>query len=162
MEDSSYQTLIDKALKLLSYRPRTKKEISGRIMQLAIKKGIPAKLVDKAILDLEERKLIDDEEFVRWWINQRDTFRPKGIRLIKMELRHQGIDTETIESILEEKNHNTSHEFELALSLAQKKLSRLKSLPKEELRAKLTAFLGRRGFDFETIYDVIDSLYKKE
>jgi regulatory protein len=160
--DKDYQLLIDKALKLLSFRPRSKKEIQGRLEQLAIKKGISSKLVQKAIYDLEEKRLIDDKEFIKWWITQRETFRPKGQRLIKMELRNKGIETKTIDEVFEEKNKSGSNEFELALTLAQKRYQKFANLPKEELKSKLAALLGRRGFNWDTIYEVIDTILKKE
>lgn len=159
--DESYHLLIDRALKLLSFRPRSKKEIYLRLNQLALKKGISHKTIDKVMLDLEEKNLINDKEFSKWWIDQRDTFRPKGKRLLKIELRNKGISSETIETITQQQNITSSHEFELALSLAQKKISKLPKLPPLKLKEKISNHLLSRGFSWDTISEVIDTLLKK-
>ncbi len=43
----------------------------------------------------------------------------------------------------------------------EKRLGRYQSLPLEEKKQKLTAFLARRGFDWEAIKKVVDSLFQK-
>lgn len=157
-----YQLLIDKALKFLSFRPRTKKEMISKLQQLVIKRGIPQAILDKVILDLEQKNLINDKEFATWWINQRDTFRPKGRKLIKIELRNKGIEKEIIDEVLEEEENPKSHEFEMALTLAQKRISRLSSYSKEKVEEKITALLLRRGFNWEVVHKVIDTITKKD
>lgn len=157
-----YQLLIDKALKFLSFRPRTKKEMVSKLQNIVIKRGISQAILDKVILDLEQKNLINDKEFVTWWINQRDTFRPKGRKLIKIELRNKGIEKEIIDEVLEEEENPKSHEFEMALTLAQKRISRLSSYSKEKVEEKITALLSRRGFNWEVVHKVIDTITKKD
>lgn len=161
MDNDSYQLLIDKALKLLSFRPRTKKEITTRLHGLVLKKGITNKVLDKVILDLEEKNLINDREFVSWWITQRETFRPKGTRLLKIELRQKGIDSNIIEEVLEERQSGPN-QFEQALALAQKRYTKISSLPTLKVKEKIVGLLGRRGFSYDIIYEVIDTLFKKD
>lgn len=48
-----------------------------------------------------------------------------------------------------------------ARKLVEKRLGRYQSLPLEEKKQKLTAFLARRGFDWEAIKKVVDSLFQK-
>ncbi len=157
-----YQLLIDKALKLISLRPRSKKEITGKLQFLGIKKGTPPKILEKVIQDLEDRGLINDREFILWWKEQRDTFRPKGTRLLKMELRNKGIDSRLIDEVLEESENIQSHEFELALSLAQKRASKIDYFPIKQQKEKIAGLLSRRGFSWEIIYKVIDTVLKKD
>ncbi|MBI4067221.1 regulatory protein RecX, partial [Candidatus Gottesmanbacteria bacterium] len=148
-------------LKLLSFRPRTKKEITTRLHGLVLKKGITNKVLDKVILDLEEKNLINDREFVSWWITQRETFRPKGTRLLKIELRQKGIDSNIIEEVLEERQSGPN-QFEQALALAQKRYTKISSLPTLKVKEKIVGLLGRRGFSYDIIYEVIDTLFKKD
>ncbi|MBI2611277.1 regulatory protein RecX [Candidatus Gottesmanbacteria bacterium] len=161
MDQDQYQLLIDKALKLLSIRPRSQKELYGKLFQYSFKRGIAKKTIDKVITDLEERKLVSDKAFISWWVDQRDTFRPKGKMLLKQELRQKGIATADIEEFFSV-NKLYRSEFEKALTVAQKKLNLYKNLPKVELKQKLEGALARRGFDWDTIYDVIDTMIKKE
>lgn len=162
MDDKNYQLLIDKALKLLSFRPRSKKEIYIRLSQLAQKKGITHKILDKVILDLEEKNFINDDDFVKWWIEQRDSFRPKGKRVLKQELKNKGIEPKTIDKIFAEQNITSTHELELALFLARKKLGKLPKLPENMLKKKITNHLISRGFSWDIISEAVDTTCKKE
>src|SRR5437016_3045700 len=99
MDTQSYQLLIDKALKLLSYRPRSKSEIVNKLKPISVKNGISEKIFDQTISDLEKRNLINDEEFAQWWVDQRAEFRHKGKRLLKIELLQKGIENGIIEKV---------------------------------------------------------------
>ncbi len=162
MDNENYQLLIDKALKFLSFRPRSKYEISRKLQQLASQKNISLQLVDKVVSDLELKNLINDKEFINWWREQRDEFRPKGKKLLKIELRQKGIDGKIVDEVLNTEGRESHHEFFLAFTIAQKRLSRLSNLSPDDIKNKLTSFLARRGFDWETINQVIDTIFKKE
>lgn len=160
-EEESYQVLIDKALKLLSFRPRSKKELYGKLFQYSVKRGIGKKTIEKVLTDLEEKKLVDDKAFVEWWVDQRDTFRPKAKRVLKDELRQKGIEKEDLDSFFENPDSGRG-EYEKALALAQKRYPRVEKLDKREAREKLGAYLARRGFDWSIIGTIIDTLEKKD
>src|SRR3989344_6604171 len=83
----------NKALKFLSYRPRSEKEIRDKLK----KKKASEETINKIILRLKENNFINDEEFVRWWIEQRTNFKPRSLRLIKMELKQKGVSNDLIE-----------------------------------------------------------------
>lgn len=161
MDDERYQKLKDFALRFLSFRPRSHKEIRGRLMQFSIKKGIPAKMVEDVIGNLITQGLINDEEFVKWWIEQRRLFRQKGMKAIKMELLQKGVSRETIERITSTATNNKNDEYNLALQVTKKKLPLYRHLSKEKIKIRISSLLARRGFDWNIIYKVIDSLVKK-
>ena len=70
-----------------------------------------------------------------------------------MELRQKGID-----KIIIEKAINKVDELPLATKLAQKKLKVYKNLPRAEFYQKMSAYLARRGFSWETIKKVVGAL----
>lgn len=146
----------DKALRFLSFRPRSEKEVKDYLR----KKNIGEETQKMVIGKLKKTKLLDDEQFAVWWIEQRTTFRPSGKRLLEYELRKKGISKEIIEEIAPQ--FSSSFEFEGALKAARKKLSSYQKLPSLEFRQKMTAFLARRGFSWEVIKEVIDEVLKKE
>lgn len=160
MLEEEFQKLRIYALKLLSFRPRTIKEIRTRLVQFSIKRRIDAELVDKLLEDLISHGLVDDREFVNWWIEQRDSFRPKGKKALQMELRSKGIATEIIEEVLNLKKSD-EEEFFLAQKVISKKMSLYRSLSTEKMKIKVSSLLLRRGFSWEIIYKVIDSILKK-
>lgn len=151
--------LISQVISLLSRRPHSKREIS----QYLHKKHATDTQKEIIVKKLESLNYMNDEEFVLWWIDQRKTFRPKGKIAIFQELRQKGIDEKLIKRIFE-KNEETSEnsDFLVALDLGKKRFERVKNLPEMEIKTKLSRFLASRGFEWEIIKDVIDSLMKKE
>ncbi len=108
------------------------------------------------IKKLKQLRQINDKEFAKWWVDQRTTFRPRGKFGLTMELRQKGIDKEIIRKAVEKMD-----ELPLAEKLAQKKAKSLKNLPREERYQKLSAYLARRGFSWETIKKVVAKYLKK-
>ena len=161
MEDEKYQKLKDYGLKLLSFRPRSKKEISSKLSQFAKKKHLPENLIDKLLNEFSELNLLNDEDFAKWWIEQRRSFRPKGEKFIRLELMHKGVNKEVIDSAVAAISTDGLSDYDLAMKVAEKKLTRFQDLSPIQLKIKIRDFLFRRGFGWETISKVIDSLVKK-
>lgn len=161
---SNFEKLYNKALNLLSYRPRSKKEIEFYLKKNLFKsKVIDGKLKEKMrikiINQLEKLKYIDDLKFSQWWVKQRLEFRPKGKRILKAELFQKGIDKDIIESVLDQVDDNKL--LKLAQKVVNKKFNLYKSLPKLKLKKKLYDHLIRRGFDYKTAKTVIDEIMEK-
>lgn len=157
IETSDRQKILAKVFNFLSYRPRSQKEVRDYL----VKKKVDAEEITDILKYLSEKKYLNDEEFARWWIKQRMTFRPSGWRLLKMELRQKGVGEEIAEKILSDKDIKISGE-ELARKVVEKKWKVLGRLPSQEAREKLIAALARRGFEWEIIKGVVDETLKKK
>lgn len=154
-KDAQFQKLLDKTYRFVSLRPRSEKEIRDYLHG----KHAPDADFEKITHQLREQKLIDDSTFVKWWLDQRATFRPKGKRALKAELKQKGISEELIEEAIGE----GVDELSQAKKAIQKKLKIYSRLPYLERRAKLSAYLARNGFSWEIIKQVVDSeLIKRE
>jgi regulatory protein len=140
------------AIRFLSFRPRSEKELSD---YLAKKKCDP--LISKRITDsLKRDKFLNDQEFVRWWVEQRTILKPKASRVIKFELKQKGISKELIDEFFENDESSTS-DFDKALALAEKKMVRLGKIEdRQKIYEKLGRFLASKGFDWDIIKEVID------
>lgn len=149
-----FEKFYNKALRFLSFRPRSEKEVRQNLRG----KHAPFAIIEKVIAKLKEKNFINDEEFIKWWIEQRTTFRPKGMRAIKIELRQKGIPDEMINDQLSLIKDRGSNEVELIKKLIEQRMPRYKDLPKQKIYERLARFLAGKGFDFETIKDV---LYEK-
>jgi len=136
--------LRQKALKLLSLRPRTEEELRKRLRRSTTKR----KAVEKVIADLKRRNLLNDAEFCRWWLEQRLAFRPRSLSEIKAELRQKGVKREIVEQVLKEGRYDERKMVEQVI------LKRLKL--KKESKKQLLAYLTRRGFSHELVISVID------
>jgi len=141
------EVAFQKAIKLLDYRPRTGHEIRQKLQQ----KGFESGQIDQVMERLISANLIQDGKFAASWVESRNQFRPSSQRVLRYELRSKGIDEEIIEEALK----GSAEDLELAQRAAQKMVRRLTNLDWQEFRKKLSAFLARRGFSYETVARVV-------
>ncbi len=171
--DEQFEKFFNYSIRFLSYRPRSEYEVRQALIKKKFGKTKPGtekadsslELFEKIITKLKEQNFLNDTEFTRWWIEQRTKVRPKGLQLIKRELRQKGISQDLIEEVLTNKSDElpvgSEDQLSIAKQLVQKRLPRLKGLDHQEQYQKLGQFLGRRGFDFDTIRQAIDGVIKK-
>jgi len=160
MED--FEKFYNLALRFLSYRPRSEKEVRDRLKIKNQKSNLKDLdlIIDKVIEKLKEKKFINDEEFAKGWIESRLRFKPRSLRLIKLELKNKGIDSETIEKMINDERLMIN-DLENAKKLVQKKLERFENLPKQEIYQKLGRHLASKGFNWDTIKKSIDEILDK-
>jgi len=148
------------ALKFLSRRPRSEKEIIDNLL----KKRASIQDITVIIDLLKKQKFLDDKTFAKWWIEQRMRFRPKGWYVLIQELKQKGIANELLKELEEEIKTGVlgvTSEYEQALVVAQKRMKKLKDAPKGDIYQKIGGLLGRRGFSIDTIKRVIDHILPK-
>lgn len=133
------------ALAFLSYRPRSEREVRDRLR----KKDVPEPIVDSVVERLMRLRLVDDQDFAHYWVEQRQTHRPRGARLLRLELQRKGIAAETTSEVLEQSDQQEVP-AEAAYRAAQRKAHSLRLLDEREFQQKLGQFLLRRGFDYES------------
>jgi len=142
-----------KALHFLSYRPRS----SAEVRQNLSKRGISESLVEETLNRLQGNGLVNDETFARAWVENRNTFRPRGKPALRMELRRKGLSDEIVQSVLA----TQVDEAALAFTTARKYARRLTGLEWPEFRQKLSGFLARRGFSYTTLAPVVSEVWKE-
>ena len=167
---NDFEKFYNSSLRFLSYRPRSEKEIRDNLVRKSrgarsgsARKKIDPTMIDRVINKLKEQKFINDEEFAKWWIEQRTSFRPRSLRLIKIELRQKGISNEIIDKMIYDLRLMID-DLEQAKKLVEKRIRRFRNkfgMTREEMNQKLGGFLARRGFDWDTIKQSIDELVFK-
>lgn len=146
----------ERTLRFLSFRQRSEKEIRDYLK----KKNADDLTAKKIIEKLKEHKFLNDEEFAKWWVEQRTRVKPKADRVIKYELKQKGIDLKIIESLFVNEDKS---DFEKAFMLAEKKVKRLDKIEdKRKVYERLGRFLASKGFNYDTIKEVIDRTFSKE
>ncbi len=146
--DDQRQVAYDRALHFLSFRPRSQAEVERHLRD----KFAP-EVVEQVIARLERAGLVDDRAFVRFWIENRDTFRPRGKRALRYELRQKGVPAALIDAALQDYDEEAA-----ARRAAQDRVRKLRHLDEAAARAKLLAFLNRRGFSYATARQTVDEL----
>lgn len=147
-----FEKLLNKALRYLSFRPRSEKEIRDYLL----KKKADEQTLEKIVKNLKEHKFIDDESFVKWWIEQRTVIKPRAEKFIRFELRRKGINQDLIDKNFE---GDLVSDYEKAKNLADKRLVRYSKLTdRNKIYEKLGRFLASKGFNYDTIKEVIDQI----
>ena len=139
----------ERAVRFLGNRPRSIAEVRRNLSD----KEVDASAVDEVIARLEARGYVDDAAFARYWVSNRQQFKPRGSRALRFELREKGVPNAVIDEVLAELDVSDA-----AYQAASDKARRLRGLDKRDFRTKLGAYLARRGFDYETIGEVITRL----
>jgi regulatory protein len=100
---------------------------------------------------LERAGLVDDEEFARFWVENRERFRPRGPQALRYELRQKGIGEQIIDEAVAQIDF-----WDSAYRSAEKKARQWSHLDEEAFRRKLVAYLNRRGFNYQVAREVTD------
>lgn len=138
------------ALRLLSHRARSEKEMRARLSM----RGIPAGIVDEEIERLRRAGLLDDEQFARAWVEDRKRLSPRGRRLLRYELLGRGIDPASVDLVTRDVD-----DLETALELARSRARGSAIESYDTFLKKVGGFLRRRGFDFDVITQALRTVW---
>jgi regulatory protein len=143
------ETQYDRTLKFLAYRPRSSAEVTRYLRRKGVSNQVSELVLDR----LAAAELVDDLAFAQYWVENRETFKPRGRRLLRQELRQKGIDEGLTDEVLADLDEEGS-----AHAAALQRASRYAHLEDEAFREKMYGFLRRRGFDYEVIAATISGL----
>ena len=160
MDKSEFEKGKQIAYRFLSYRPRSKKEVERKLKE----KKISGENIVSIISLLEKNNYLNDREFTLNWIRYRMENRPLGRRSLEYELREKGVDSEIIKDSLDEVYTGEFDEYEVAVRLAEKKISSLNKRKIEDnvIKRRLFSYLQRKGFSFSLIEKVMSDLFNAE
>lgn len=93
---------------------------------------------------------VDDYRFAHNWIEYRILHSPSGRLRLRLELRQKGVDDTVIERALDELLP-AEREQQLCVDAAVRRARRFRDVPADVRMRRLTSFLTRRGFSYDTI-----------
>ncbi len=144
-----YQSAYESALASLTRRDHSGAEIRRKLAQ----KRFDREIVDAVLQELKRNQFVDDQRFARGWVERRTAFRPRGRRLLAVELEQRGVPEEIIRNVLDE--FSPDEESEALVGLIHKKLRELRACEPEVKKRRLLGFLARRGFSYSDIRQVL-------
>lgn len=170
--DDLYAKLLESSIRFVSFRPRSEKEFKDFLLKILQKrKASDDRMIDRVLTRLRDLGYADDAKFVSWWINQRQSHKPKGVRAIAQELKAKGVSDDLVKSLVVKRRDQfscdrngigTDDELSLAKRAVEKKLPLWQKLPPLERKKKIYGFLGRRGFTGDTTRRIIDEVVRGE
>ncbi len=131
---------------------------SKQVVDKLIAKEFDVKTIDRVVEFLKSYDFIDDNRFVELFIKEK--IRSSGKNKIKFTLLKKGLPKEIIEEGL---NKITSEEqAQTALQLGERKIIVLakSEMDSRKLYKKTADYLGRSGFDFGIINEIMDKIMK--
>jgi len=139
----------DIAVRYLGSRPRSVAEIARHLRSKRYDDDAVARAIDR----LRAQRYVDDEAFARYWVEQRERFKPRGDRALRTELVQKGVSRDVIEVVLGDRAPDA--DVELAKRALSRPMTRWATLTPVERKRKIHTYLAARGFDYGTIEEVI-------
>lgn len=149
--EDEQQVAYQRILKFISYRIRTEDEIRRNL----IKHKVQSPVINDVLQRLRRNGMVNDKQFAKSWVENRNEFRPRAHRMLTYELRQKGITDEIISQTLD----SIISDEELAFKAAQNQVRKYKELEWPNFRRKLSGFLARRGFSYNIISLVVDQVW---
>lgn len=143
--------VLARLLSFASRRPHSQKEI----LLWFRKKSVPSELHENLFNRLKNIDLLNDEEFAKWWVEQRVHFRSAPKKMLKLELRAKGISDEIIEKTLDESK--ALPDVELARKVLIKRYGKIPPLTDLKEKKRVYDFLLRRGFSYSVIKEALST-----
>jgi regulatory protein len=136
------------ALKLLSYRGRSVKELEERLRE----KGITESAVSSAIRYLRDIGLVNDISLAESLKREAQTVKMLSQKGAKKYLFGRGIPRDIIDSVF---SNDENDDIENARRFVDRKMRVMGNFPAETVKRRLYGLLSRRGYSSETILEVL-------
>ena len=176
VDEAELRALIDRsaeydtreaALHLLSYRPRSVRELRDRL----IRKGFDAERTDHCLEGLREAGFLDDAAFAEAHTREAVRLRPRGSRRLVAELRQKGVAESTASAAVQRVMvDEESPDSALALRAAEGWFRRAGEDARtllcgrgdradvERVRRRFWGYMSRRGFGPDAIRSALDGV----
>jgi regulatory protein len=143
------------AVRLLSYRGRSVRELEDRLKR----KGFSDDVVASTVWHLQHAGLLDDVVLADALKREAITTKFMSQYGAKKFMLARGISREIVDSIFRD---DETEDFKNAKRLADKKMRIIGILPAEKIKRRLSHLLLRKGYSFETIQSVLKQINVKE
>ncbi len=151
-QEDAFEAAREKALRFLEPRPRSTIEVKQHLL----KKKIAADVAERVVARLTEAGLLDDAAFARYWVENREEFKPRAARALRFELKRKGLSNAEIAEAVGDLD-----ESESAYRAARARADRWRALERRAFMDKLGAFLIRRGFAYEVAKATAQRLWEE-
>ena len=159
--ESQFGKLYARALEYSLSRPHSVREVrdylrrktlarkykSRRTGEIKEAPGVSQAVADRVLERLQTKGYVDDENFARWWVENRNVAKGTSRRKLTNELRAKGVSVEIIDDALAASER--SDDDELAKIIAKKH----SKYPDEQ---KFLQYLARQGFGYDDIKSALE------
>src|SRR3989338_3931485 len=140
------------SLRMLAASPKSRSQLSKKLAD----KGFETDVIQYTLQSLESQGILNDRAYALNLVNRLRMGKPCGKRKLAFEMKRKGVPSKLQEEILE--GFTEGEDSALAQELAQAKWSAKKNAPALKRKKRVYDFLIRRGFDFQTVRDVVEKI----
>ena len=148
-QSNTPSTPFNKALKYLSYKNRSTKEIYDYLL----KKNFSEEEITQAIEKLIEYKFLDDTNFSEIFIRDRQ-LKGRSKRMISYELKQKGVNKETAEESL----NKAQEDLKTAKEYIEKRIHQFEKLDPEKRKQRIIGRLQSRGYNWDVIKKLLEKI----
>ncbi len=149
------------ALRFLSHRPRTAREIRDKLRSEEFGDAD----IEQTINSLKQSGLVNDADFARMYISDALSAKATGKNLLRRKLLLLGVEKEIVDQALRNAFATVDQEaeaLEAGRQFLKKSLATHKPAQPHRIRQRLANFLARRGFSWDTIETVTKTLIMEQ
>lgn len=152
--DNERQSIIQVALRLISFRSRTTKELRSKLKE----KGYGDESINETLTKLELDGYINHREYAQQFLHDAIKLKKKGLSWARFELSHRGIEEEFILDAIQ--GMDAHLEYDQFLLLTEKKWNQLiiKYGNSYGTKQRLRQFLERKGCSKSTMNQILKTL----
>ncbi len=152
IELSDLGKAIDRIYNLLSFRPRSNKEVKDYLRR----KDYDDDTAQAVVEYFESKRLLDDAAFAQAWAEDRQRFSHRSQRQLRSKLMAKGIDSESIATALAKLPDDSDRQSLTELIRSRNLLSRYPD------KQKLTAHLVGKGFSYSSVKALLGDIASGE
>ena len=145
--EKARQKTFDRAVNLLTYKPRSIQELRERLLE---KDWTTLEIVDGVLDKLKEYNYINDETFAQNFAASQLRQKPIGKRVLKQKLALKKLDKETVEEALEKAFEEMPEDEIIERAISKRLRSKGKPETREDAK-KFYDYLLRQGFSYDLV-----------
>ena len=133
----------DKAMRMLSLRARSRREIDDALRALGLRDAVRAGL----LAELEESGLVDDVRFAREFVSVKKDVRRLGPHRLRSDLKKLGVSRDVVDGAL--RTFPPDQQEAMARALADRQVGG--GEVSEKVVRRIMGMLARKGYDFAVV-----------
>lgn len=149
--EDAFEAAKERAVTQLARRPRS----TAEIQRMLRRHHVDEETIARVIAYLGDMNYVDDTAFAEYWVDQRESFRPRSRLALRQELAQKGLPSEVIAEAVA-----SVDETDAARRLAEKQARRWRHVTESEFKQKVAGYLQRHGFPFGVIEPLVAELWQ--
>ncbi len=161
-EESQFGKLYMRALEYCLRRPHSVKEVRDylwRKTQPTLRKSqtgmnnpvaYSERVASRVLSKLQQKAYVDDDEFARWWVENRQLSKGVSRRKLTAELRSKGVHADIIAQMLEKTDRTDEQELRKVIAKKHRRYA--------GDRQKFVQYLVRQGFSYDDVVSALNDV----